>query len=50
MVPKLFIHDEYNTAIIENIVKDKFVVKQIKKKWKLMVGNQNPNLCYMIVY
>ena len=33
MVPKLFIHDEYNTAIIENILKrQKSVLKQIKKE------------------
>jgi len=33
MVPKLFIHDEYNTAIIENILKrQKIVLKQIKKE------------------
>lgn len=33
MVPKLFIHDEYNSAIIENILKrQKIVVKQIKKE------------------
>ena len=32
-VPKLFIHDEYNTAIIENILKrQKMVIKQIKKE------------------
>src|SRR6056300_1370189 len=32
-VPKLFIHDEYNTAIIENILKrQKIVIKQIKKE------------------
>tara|TARA_Y100001970_G_scaffold237392_1_gene297861 strand:+ start:2829 stop:3668 length:840 start_codon:yes stop_codon:yes gene_type:complete len=32
-VPKLFIHDEYNTAIIENILKrQKSVLKQIKKE------------------
>jgi hypothetical protein len=32
-VPKLFIHDEYNTAIIENILKrQKIVLKQIKKE------------------
>ena len=32
-VPKLFIHDEYNTAIIENILKrQKAVLKQIKKE------------------
>ena len=32
-VPKLFIHDEYNTAIIENILKrQKTVIKQIKKE------------------
>tara|TARA_B100000767_G_scaffold234423_1_gene227226 strand:- start:294 stop:1127 length:834 start_codon:yes stop_codon:yes gene_type:complete len=31
-VPKLFIHDEYNTAIIENILKrQKIVLKQVKK-------------------
>ena len=40
IVPKLFIHDEYNTAIIENILKrQKIVVKQIKKEmasiWKI---------------
>jgi hypothetical protein len=33
MVPKLFIHDEYNTAIVENILKrQKIVLKQIKKE------------------
>jgi hypothetical protein len=32
-VPKLFIHDEYNTAIIENVLKrQKCVLKQIKKE------------------
>ena len=32
-VPKLFIHDEYNTAIIENILKrQKAVIKQMKKE------------------
>ena len=32
-VPKLFIHDEYNTAIIENILKrQKGVLKQIHKE------------------
>jgi hypothetical protein len=33
MVPKLFVHNEYNTAIIENILKrQKTVLKQIKKE------------------
>jgi len=33
MVPKLFIHDAYNTAIIENILKrQRGVLKQIKKE------------------
>ena len=33
MVPKLFIHDEYNSAIIENILKrQKMVVRQRKKE------------------
>ena len=33
IVPKLFIHDEYNSAIIENILKrQKVVLKQIKKE------------------
>jgi len=32
-VPKLFIHDEYNSAIVENILKrQKQVIKQIKKE------------------
>ena len=32
-VPKLFIHDEYNSAIIENILKrQKIIVKQINKE------------------
>jgi len=32
-VPKLFIHDEYNTAIVENVLKrQKIVLKQIKKE------------------
>jgi len=33
MVPKLFIHNEYNTAIIENVLKrQKGVLKQMKKQ------------------
>ena len=33
VVPKLFIHDEYNTAIIQNILKrQKVVLKEIKKE------------------
>jgi len=33
MIPKLFIHSEYNTAIIENILKrQKSVLKQVKKE------------------
>ena len=41
MVSKLFIHDEYNTAIIENILKrQKIVVKQIKKE-KQAYGRSN---------
>jgi Poxvirus A32 protein len=33
LVPKLFIHDEYNTVIIENILRrQKAVLKQIKKE------------------
>ena len=33
LVPKLFIHDEYNSAIIENILKrQKVVLKEIKKQ------------------
>ena len=33
MVPKLFVHHEYNTAIIENILKrQRIVLKQIKKE------------------
>lgn len=33
MVPKLFVHNEYNTAIIENILKrQRTVMKQIKKE------------------
>ncbi len=33
LVPKLFIHDEYNSAIIENILKrQRIVLKQIKKE------------------
>ena len=33
LVPKLFIHDEYNSAIIENILKrQKIVLRQIKKE------------------
>ena len=35
-VPKLFIHDEYNTAIIENILKrQKTVLKQMKKETEM---------------
>lgn len=36
MVPKLFIHNEYNTAIIENILKrQRQVLKQIKKEMEV---------------
>ena len=36
-VPKLFIHDEYNSAISENILKrQKTVLKQVKKEMKLI--------------
>ena len=41
LVPKLFIHDEYNTAIIENILKrQKIVMKQVKKE-KEAYGRSN---------
>jgi hypothetical protein len=40
-VPKLFIHDEYNTAIIENILKrQKLVLKQVNKE-KEAYGRSN---------
>ena len=40
-VPKLFIHDEYNTAIIENVLKrQKMVLKQVKKE-KESYGRSN---------
>src|SRR5210317_732113 len=40
-VPKLFIHDEYNTAIIENILKrQRLVLKQVKKE-KEAYGRSN---------
>merc|ERR1712093_324320 len=33
LVPKLFIHDEYNSAIIENVLKrQRTVLKQIKRE------------------
>ena len=35
-VPKLFIHDEYNTSIIENILKrQKTVIKEVNKQIQL---------------
>ena len=38
---KIFIHDEYNTAIIENILKrQKIVMKQVKKE-KQAYGRSN---------
>lgn len=41
-IPKLFIHDEYNTAIIENILKrQKIVLKQIVKAQK---AGMKPNI------
>ena len=40
-VPKLFIHDEYNTAIIENVLKrQKMVLRQVKKE-KESYGQSN---------
>tara|TARA_A100001015_G_scaffold302945_1_gene391817 strand:+ start:708 stop:1541 length:834 start_codon:yes stop_codon:yes gene_type:complete len=40
-VPKLFIHDEYNTAIIENILKrQKIIMKQVRKE-KQSYGKSN---------
>ncbi len=41
IVPKLFIHDEYNTNIIDNILKrQKMVLKQVKKE-KASYGRSN---------
>ena len=55
IVPKLFIHDEYNSAIIENILKrQKVVLKQMKKKNKHIKKGQililERLLLWMIVY
>uniref|UniRef100_A0A6C0KHB1 Uncharacterized protein n=1 Tax=viral metagenome TaxID=1070528 RepID=A0A6C0KHB1_9ZZZZ len=42
IVPKLFIHDEYNTAIIENILKrQKLVIKNIKKEQEIYKKRSN---------
>ena len=42
-VPKLFIHEEYNTSIIENILKrQKTVLKQVKKEKSLRILNPQP--------
>jgi len=41
MVPKLFVHNEYNTAIIENILKrQRTVLKQIKKEMETLARLQ----------
>lgn len=41
MVPKLFIHDEYNTAIIENILKRQKIVMRTVKKEIAAYGRSN---------
>jgi hypothetical protein len=42
VVPKLFIHDEYNNAIIENILKrQKIVLRQIKKETQVYKKSSN---------
>ena len=42
LVPKLFIHNEYNTAIIENILKrQRQVLKQIKKETEQAIHGRN---------
>jgi ABC-type phosphate/phosphonate transport system ATPase subunit len=41
MVPKLFIHNEYNTAIIENVLKrQKGVLREMKKQMEARIKNQ----------
>ena len=48
-VPKLFIHDEYNTAIIENILKrQKTVLKQIKKEMETYQHNFHIYVFYLL--
>ena len=38
-VPKLFIHDEYNTAIVENVLKrQKLVIKKMKELILYMIN------------
>ena len=42
-IPKLFIHEEYNSAIIENILKRQKAVLKNMKKERLMNSTRNTN-------
>jgi len=50
MVPKLFIHEEYNTAIVENILKrQKMVIKQIKREQDAYGRSNIDARCFVIL-
>lgn len=50
MVPKLFIHNEYNTTIIENILKrQKAVIKQYNNQVATMKRSQIDPRCFVIL-
>lgn len=50
MVPKLFIHNEYNTTIIENILKrQKAVIKQYNNQVTTMKRSQIDPRCFVIL-
>lgn len=50
MVPKLFIHNEYNTTIIENILKrQKAVIKQYNAQVATMKRSQIDARCFVIL-
>ena len=50
MVPKLFVHNEYNTAIIENILKrQRTVLKQIKKEMETYKRSTIDPLAFVIL-
>lgn len=50
MVPKLFIHNEYNTTIIENILKrQKAVIKQYNKQVEQFKKSSLDSRCFVIL-
>lgn len=50
MVPKLFIHDEYNSVLIENVLRrQKTVMKQCRRTWR-RIRNHPSTLAHLLLW